>query len=67
MNFLKLKIFNFFWKSFVWLDYVVRYKKQPKSIELTNNKNFVKVDGTLIAFYLKEFYHYEILEDTNLL
>lgn len=54
---------KFLFKAFIWIDYIIRYKEQPKSIELTNNKNFIKVDGTLFVFYLKEFYHYEIIEE----
>ena len=55
-------------KAFVWLDYVVRYREIPKSIELTDSREHIIVidKGTalMLAFYIKGFFHHEIVDDS---
>ncbi len=53
------RVFNFFWKIFVWFDYTIRHKRFPKSIELTNRIDVVKINKHLCGFYSKEFFHHE--------
>ncbi len=62
MTRIKKKLFSLFWKIIVWLDYIIRYKEFPESIELTSNKNIIKLNGKVCAFYLKSFYHHEICD-----
>ena len=55
MKNIKQKLFNFFWKALVYVDYVIWKKKFPKSIELTHRKDLVKINGMLLGFYSKTF------------
>lgn len=48
-----------FWKAFVWIDYIIRYGKTPKLIELTNRRDVVKINNHFCGFYSKEFFHHE--------
>lgn len=63
MKKLKQFLINLYWRAFIWLDYLVRYGKSLKSIELTDRKDLVRIDGALCGFYSKEFEHYEICEE----
>lgn len=59
----KLKTISLVWKLFVWIDWTIRAKRFPKSIELTDRRDIVRIDGILCGFYSKEFVHYEICEE----
>lgn len=63
MKKLKQSMFNVYWRAFIWLDYLVRFGKFAKSIELTDRKDLVRINGTLCGFYSEEFEHYEICEE----
>ncbi|CAM3766839.1 hypothetical protein ELOC111193_18635 [Elizabethkingia occulta] len=56
-------------KAFIFLDYLIRFKKLPPKFNLTNNKNEIimsnnKIGKVLCAFYMDEYFQYEILDDT---
>lgn len=53
------KIFSCLWKAFIWLDYIIRYRKFPKFIELTDRKDIVRINGIRCGFYSKEYMHHE--------
>ena len=63
MNTIMQKLFNICWKKFVWLDFVLRYKELPKSIELTDRNDIVRINGVLSGFYSKDFAHGETPEE----
>lgn len=55
-------------KTFIWLDYIIRSRKIPSKFILTNNKNEIifyhKTYGkVLTAFYKNNFGQYEFIED----
>lgn len=65
MKTIKTKLFNIYWKIFVWLDYTIRYKKIPKSISLTHRKDLVCINGRLFGFYSKYYMHGECPEEIS--
>ena len=65
MNVLKQTLSDLYWKTFVWLDYSIRFKEIPKNIELTDIKNQVKINGILYGFYPGTGHHYEILQELS--
>lgn len=54
------------YKSLVWCDYVIRCKRIPKRIELTDNKNKIirynSENALILAFYKRICRQYEILK-----
>lgn len=53
-------------KLFVHIDYFVRYRRFLKSLELTNNREYIirtnPWDKSKVAFYKKSFGNYEIIK-----
>ncbi len=59
MNFLKQQTFNFFWKLYIFIEYIKTFKSFPKSIKLTKNKNQPLINGYLSAFKIKGMFDFE--------
>ncbi|ANF49314.1 hypothetical protein A0O34_16795 [Chryseobacterium glaciei] len=59
MKNIKQKLFNFYWKIYISIEYFKTFKCLPKSIKLTDNKNQPIVNGYLCAFKLKGMFDFE--------
>lgn len=58
---------KFLYKIFVFLDFIIRYCKIPKSIALTNKRDLVRINGYLFGFYSDFWMHGETpVEDIKL-
>ena len=62
MKKLKQSMFNVYWRAFIWLDYLVTFGKFAKSIELTDRKDLVRINGRLVFFQCRDAEPYEICE-----
>lgn len=54
-------------KIFVWIDYVIRFKRFPKAIKLRDNRHQVRIidkhGNHVRAFYVKICFPYEPLAE----
>lgn len=62
---LKKCLMDLIWISYVKWDYFLLFRKFPKSVELTDKKKRVRINGNLCAFKSKHFYPYEIIEEVD--
>ncbi|ATN04058.1 hypothetical protein CRN76_00765 [Chryseobacterium indologenes] len=62
MKSVKQKLFNFYWKIYISIEYFKTFKCLPKSIKLTDNKNQFIINGYLSAFKLKGWFDFEVIE-----
>lgn len=56
------------YKSLVWCDYVIRCRRIPKRIELTDNKNTIiehnkRGNYNYLSFYKRICFQYEVIND----